>query len=613
MATQNSSTDPRIHYLEQTRTALVTALARGVAGEPVPCQSDTIVGPRAGAVLLQAGMATAKVLRLLSADGAAIARQFISWNFPGEPGVFLSGKLIRVEAPWPDSLAQTQIRYRDVHQNPRGGGRWIAGVDERGVTIIMGVSDTVPHILTGGTTGSGKTVAMRNAAAQLSRQAAEVSLVCIDGKYGAGLGPLSGLPGMVGPVATDIRQATNALGWINAELQRRYTIIAAQGESAIATLPRIMLLFDEFQEFMDDAGVRELTRRILAQGRAARIHAMLATQHPTVEAFGEHGALKRNLVGRVALRVTDQDASRVVVGDSLPRADRLMGRGDAYAVIPGHVHRVQLLLIDEAELQAMPRQEPSLREWPETNPEDYGAEPTVRWAYTGAELAWGLIGAAQTPQWGRDAVSTALEEAGLPRPGSERADRLVDLTRDSHTVLTEADYSLTRSTPPAERTDDIEGMTPTLLQEIALGLVAAINDFGRKKLQETFGAFGLAAPGSGRADRVRDLGDALEEFLAAAGYTVKIERAEDADEDSNESVEPFSPAEMCQALIAAAQGQGRPLFLKALEEAGLSCPGTDRVRQLLGYGRQLRDKLTEFGWQMQFSEEESEEKETDLT
>ena len=608
MATQSSTMDPRNHYLEQTRTALVTALARGVAGEPVPCQSDTIIGPRAGAVLLQAGMATAKVLRLLSADGAAIARQFISWNFPGEPGVFLSGKLIRVEAPWPDSLAQTQIRYADVPHIPRGGGRWIAGLDERGVTIIMGVSDVVPHILTGGTTGSGKTVAMRNAAAQLSRQATAVLLVCIDGKYGAGLGPLSGLSGMVGPVATDIRQATNALGWINLELRRRYTIIAAQGESAIASLPRIMLLFDEFQEFMDDPGVRELTRRVLAQGRAARIHAMLATQHPTVEAFGEHGALKRNLVGRVALRVTDQDASRVVVGDSLPRADRLMGRGDAYAVIPGHVHRVQLLLIDEAELQALPRQEPQLREWPEVRPADYGEEPTVNWAYNGAELAWGLIGAAQTPQWGRDRLGDALAAAGLGRPGAERGIRLLDLTQETRIQLQSADYDLARLTSPEERTDDIEAMTPTEIQETALGLAAAANDWGRKHLKEAFSAARLAVPGSERADRILDLGEALVQFLAAAGYRVKIEHNDDTDKVDNE---PFSSAEMAQSLIAATQGWGRDRLVRALTDGGLARPGAERGMRLQAYGRQLRDRLMEFNWELQNAEEDQVAGETD--
>lgn len=605
---RHNPNDPRTMFLDQTRTALVAALARGVTGEVVPCQADFIVGPRAGALLLNVGLAAGRVLRFLSADNAASARQFISWSFPGDPGVFLSGKLIRVEAPWPDSLAQTEIRYKDVPHNPRGSGRWIAGLDERGVTIIMGVSDIVPHILIGGTTGSGKTVAARNAAAQLSRQAEEVRLVAIDGKYGAGLGPLSGLPGMIGPVATDIRQATNALGWINVELQRRYTIIAAQGESAIATLPRIVLLFDEFQEFMADTGVRELTRRVLAQGRAARIHAILATQHPSVDAFGENGALKRNLVGRVALRVTDQDASRVVVGDSLPRADRLMGRGDAYAVIPGHVHRVQLLLIDEAELQAMPRQEPQLRAWPEVQPADYGEEPTAHWTYSGAELAWGLIGAAQTPQWGRDTVTTALEKAGLGRPGSERADRLVALTRDSHTVLTKADYSLARLTPLMERTDDLETTPAELLQEAALGLVATVNDWGRRKLQEAFSNVQLAAPGSERADRVRDLGDALVQFLAVAGYTVKIERSDDTDETDNE---PFSPAEMAQSLIAATQGWGRDRLVRALTDSGLNRPGAERGMRLQAYGRQLRDKLTESNWELQYVEEGQEEEGTD--
>ncbi len=595
MKLQPTSNDPRWLFLEQTRKALVSALTQGLAGEAVACQSSCIAGPRAGVVLLQVGVAAAKVLRLLSGDNAAIARQFIAWNFPGDPAVFMSGKLIRIEAPWPDALAQTQIRYRDVSHHPVGNGRWVAGLNERGTTIVLGFSDNVPHLLMGGTTGSGKTVALRNAAAQLSHQAGETALVALDGKYGAGLGILSNLPGMVGPVASDVRQATNALGWVHTELQRRYGLITAQGEAAIAHLPRIVVLFDEFQEFMEDPHVRELTRRLLAQGRAARIHAILATQHPTVEAFGENGSLKRNLVGRLALRVTDQDASRVVVGDSLPRADRLMGRGDAYAIIPGHIHRVQLLLVDEAELQLLPREEPRLRAWPEVRPADYGQEPTVHWAYNGSELAWGLIGAAQTPPWGRQRLLQALEAAGLERPGSERADRLVELARESHAALLAADYGLARLTAPEERTDDLaEPASPTTLQElqeIVLGMVAAANDWGRQRLRQAFEGAGLAVPGSERADRIVDLGEAALASLTQSGYRL-VPHTEEVEEG------PFSPSEIAQAVLAAAHGWGRERLIQALVANGLNRPGAERAMRLLAYGRQLRDKLVASNWEL---------------
>lgn len=590
MKLQSTSNDPRILFLEQTRKALVSALAQGLTGEAVPCQSSFIAGPRAGAILLQVGVAAAKVLRLLSGDNAAIARQFIAWNFPGDPAVFMSGKLIRLEAPWPDSLAQTQIRYRDVSHHPMGDGRWVAGLNERGTTIVLGFSDSVPHLLMGGTTGSGKTVALRNAAAQLSRQAGETALVALDGKYGAGLGILSNLPGMVGPVVTDVRQAINALGWVHTELQRRYGLITAQGEAAIAHLPRIVVLFDEFQEFMEDPNVRELTRRLLAQGRAARIHAILATQHPTVEAFGENGSLKRNLVGRLALRVTDQDASRVVVGDSLPRADRLMGRGDAYAIIPGHIHRVQLLLVDEAELQLLSREEPLLHAWPEVRPADYGQEPTVHWAYNGSELAWGLIGAAQTPPWGRPRVLQALEEAGLDRPGSERADRLVELTRETATSLSEAHYQLLSMESPGA--DEINQ------HELLLGMVAAANDWGRQRLRQAFEGAGLAVPGSERADRIVNRGEAALASLTQSGYRLVPHTEEDETPDGNE---PYDPAEVAKALIAAFNGWGRDAFVKTMAPIG-----NERGMQLLRFARQVRDRLAEENYQMQKTESEPE-------
>ncbi len=435
--------DTRQSYLQKTAQALQTALARGVAGKAFQVQVETVVGPRAGAVHLYAGLGAGRTLRYLAGDDGAAARQFIAWPFPGEPAIFMAGKAVRIEAGWPETWSETEIRLNSVGCHPEGQGRWLAGIDERRRTITAGFSDQIPHWLFAGTSGSGKTVAIQAAAYQLA-QDSQNRLIFIDGKYGAGLGALIGLPGTVGPVAVDISAARDALAWIHGELRQRYSILAQgtkEAQETVAHLPRLILFFDEFQEFTGDPQVRELTRRILAQGRAARIHAILATQHPTNEAFGDDNTLKRNLIGRIALKVTDAKASEVAIGNTLPRADRLMGKGDAYTIGPGRVYRAQLLLVDHHELEHLPRQRPRFETWPESKPEELGQEPTVRWAYTGEELALGLIAAAKG--WGRNRLMDVL----ATRPGSERAQRLLELSREQLGSLESLGYTLTPHSP----------------------------------------------------------------------------------------------------------------------------------------------------------------------
>jgi Flp pilus assembly protein TadB len=398
--------DKRTELLTQMSQAIIQAAAAGtLTGNPIQVfRAEIVAGPRAGAGQLYAGLATAALFNALAADRSAMARQFITWPFRGDPSVYLDGQALRIEAPWPKEFAQDAIRLGSVCRQPKGNGRWVLGINEYGQTVIGGLNDATPNWLLAGTTGSGKTVALLSSGLQLSWDPLN-RLVLIDGKLGAGLGSLVNLPGVVGPLATDTVAARNALGWVYGELQNRYRIIAAEGEEAGKRFNRLVILFDEFQEFTADPLVAELLRRIVSRGRSARVHTLLATQHPTVDAFGDdNGAVKRNLPGRIALKVLDAKASEVVVGAPAPRADRLTGAGDAYA-IGGTIHRTQLLLVDRRDLDRVERQPPALKEWPEFQAEEIGQEPAVRWSYTGGELAYGL--AAAYKGWGRPALVVA--------------------------------------------------------------------------------------------------------------------------------------------------------------------------------------------------------------
>ncbi len=418
-------------YLQQSARAIVDAAQKGVFHRPIQIfLVETIAGPRAGALRIFAGLDSGPLYRALSADSGALARQFVAWPFQGDVSVYLDGRAVRLEAPWPPELMTRVIRLREIARHPRGGGRWVLGIDEIGRTVIGSLSDSSPHWLVAGTTGSGKTTALLGAALQLSHDE-QVRLVLIDGKGGAGLAPIRNIPGVVGPIAQDVDAARRALAWVEMELKRRYAMLAAgKGDD----VPILVVVFDEFQEFTDDPMVSELMRRIVSRGRAARIHCLVATHHPTVRMFGEDGgAIKRNLPARLALRVLDAKASEVAIGAPIPRADRLTGAGDAYAVV-GQIHRVQVALVEGRDLDGVPRTDPLLEEFPEVTAADIGQEvESPRWAYSGGELACGLVAAAKG--WGRGRLMDLLGRQGYGIPGAERAIRLLRLGREQLDVL----------------------------------------------------------------------------------------------------------------------------------------------------------------------------------
>lgn len=419
---------------------LVGAARQGqLTGRPCPISRvETIAGPRAGALEMFVGLEAGRLVRALSKNDCAAMRQFVPWSFAGEPQVFMSGRFVRAEAGWPAELSERVIRLGDLGEHPHDGGRWIAGKSETGATVIPGLNDATPHFLVSGATGSGKSVALRSAVLQLSADP-DNSLVLVDGKSGESLRAVERLPGVLGPCATDGPQVRAALGWAAAEMRNRYQTGYQTG--------RVIVVVDEFQELVDDQVVVDLLRKLCAQGRAAHVHCLLATQHPTVSAFGD-SSTRRNLVGKVALRVSDSDASRVAVGGATPRADRLLGAGDSYTVAPGACHRVQMAYVDEQEITAGEHGGHDWRftRWPDYEPEAIGQElPDVAWKYTGDELGVSIVSAAHGE--GRPSMVKRLQEAELGKPGSERAARLLGLGRDVNDWLHGNGYTVSEYTP----------------------------------------------------------------------------------------------------------------------------------------------------------------------
>jgi len=393
-------------------------------------RAEWIAGPRAGAIELHAGLDAARLLRRLTQSDCAILRQFVPWDFLGEPSAFMAGRAVRLEAGWPKDLAQTDIKLSSLGQHPHGGN-WILGQNEQGQTCIAGLNqDHTPHWLLAGATGSGKTVALRSCICQLAGRE-DNQLVVVDGKRGA-LFPNLRVQGMVGPMARSPEDWRAALVW---STQRRY----AEG-LLDSKIPRLVVIIDEVQEVISDPTSAEALRRLVTLGRDARVHCVIATQHPVVRSLGGPTIL-RNLVGRMALRVIDAKASEVALGRPSPRADRLLGCGDALAATPGAIHRVQVAYAVDADF-ARQTGDPILDAWPTVEAEDLGTAPVGRpspWPEA-PEMAQALV--AGVEDRGRPWLQRVLREMTGRAPGSGRADQLLALCRETLDELSKSGWQV---------------------------------------------------------------------------------------------------------------------------------------------------------------------------
>jgi S-DNA-T family DNA segregation ATPase FtsK/SpoIIIE len=206
------------------------------------------------------------------------------------------------------------------------------GVDVIGTPIISDLT-TMPHLLVGGATGSGKSVALHNMIVSLlcSKTPQELSLILIDPKR-LEFSSYTDIPHLIFPIVTEPNRANKVLGWVVHEMEERYKKMAQWGVRNISEytgpdkVPYLVVIIDELADLMMVAG-RECEGyivRIAQMARAAGIHMIIATQRPSVDVVT--GLIKVNFPSRIAFRVSSKIDSRTIL--DAQGAEKLLGKGD---------------------------------------------------------------------------------------------------------------------------------------------------------------------------------------------------------------------------------------------------------------------------------------------
>ncbi|GFO71084.1 DNA segregation ATPase FtsK/SpoIIIE, S-DNA-T family [Bathymodiolus japonicus methanotrophic gill symbiont] len=256
-----------------------------------------------------------------------------------------------------------EIIASDQFQQAKSPLTLALGKDVSGQTVVYDLAK-MPHLLVAGTTGSGKSVAINTMILSMLYKASpdQVRMIMVDPKM-LELSVYEGIPHLLTPVVTDMKQAQNALRWAVAEMERRYKLMSkvgvrnlagfnqkitdaeARGEPirdplfellepleegetfpVLTTLPNIVIVIDELADMMMIVGkkVEELIARLAQKARAAGIHLILATQRPSVDVLT--GLIKANVPTRISFQVSSRIDSRTILDQG--GAEALLGNGD---------------------------------------------------------------------------------------------------------------------------------------------------------------------------------------------------------------------------------------------------------------------------------------------
>jgi S-DNA-T family DNA segregation ATPase FtsK/SpoIIIE len=240
------------------------------------------------------------------------------------------------------------------------------GKDISGQPVVADLAK-MPHLLVAGTTGAGKSVALNAMILSLLYNASpkDVRMILIDPKM-LELSVYDGIPHLLAPVVTDMKEAASALRWCVAEMDQRYRVMSqlkvrnisgfnrkiAEARAAkkpimdpfhpkdselpaqeLQPLPYIVVVVDELADMMMVVGkkVEELIARLAQKARASGIHLVLATQRPSVDVLT--GLIKANIPTRIAFQVSSRIDSRTILDQM--GAEQLMGHGDMLYLPPG--------------------------------------------------------------------------------------------------------------------------------------------------------------------------------------------------------------------------------------------------------------------------------------
>ncbi|WP_089705116.1 DNA translocase FtsK [Vreelandella arcis] len=300
---------------------------------------------------------------------------------PGRPTV-------GIEIPNPH---RAMIRLREVidserYQQEASPLTMALGQDIGGGPVVANLGK-MPHLLVAGTTGSGKSVGVNAMLISMLLKATpdELKLIMVDPKM-LELSVYDGIPHLLAPVVTDMKEAANSLRWCVAEMERRYKLMAAMGVRNIAgfnarldeadragaqvadplwepqpwemhqtppvleKLPYIVVVIDEFADMFMIVGkkVEELIARLAQKARAAGIHLILATQRPSVDVVT--GLIKANIPSRMAFQVSSRIDSRTILDQG--GAESLLGHGDMLYLPAGSgpPNRIHGAFVDDDEV-----------------------------------------------------------------------------------------------------------------------------------------------------------------------------------------------------------------------------------------------------------------------